>query len=71
MRRYQRTTIFAKFGVLAAFAMQVLSNWSLPLTLDLSQWYAPTLLSATAVLLVLVTFSAWTAVGGALRRVGS
>jgi hypothetical protein len=65
------TTIFAKFGVLAAFAMQVLANWSLPLTLDLSEWYAPTMLAATAVLLLLVALAAWTATGGALRRVGS
>jgi hypothetical protein len=65
------TTIYAKFGVLAAFAMQVLANWSLPLTLDLSVWYAPTMLAATAVLLALVALAAWTAVGGALRRVGS
>jgi hypothetical protein len=65
------TTIFARFGVLAAFAMQVLSQWSLPLTLDLSQWYAPTMLVATGVLMVLVALAAWTAVGGALRRVGS
>ncbi|HEX5041646.1 MAG TPA: serine/threonine-protein kinase [Candidatus Polarisedimenticolaceae bacterium] len=64
------TTIYARFGVLAAFAMQVFSQWSLPLTLDLSVWYAPTMLAATAVLLALVALAAWTAVGGALRRVG-
>jgi hypothetical protein len=66
------TWVYARFGVLAAFGMQVFSQWSLPLTLDLSAWYAPTMLIATVLLLGgLVAFSAWTAVGGALRRVGT
>ena len=66
------TVVYAKFGVLAALGFHVVSRWLLPLTLDLTAWYAPTMLVATAVLLLgLVVLSAWTAVGGALRRVGT
>ena len=65
------TAVYARFGVLAAFGLQLFSQWSLSLTLDLSAWYAPTMLLATAGLLVLIGFAAWTAVGGALRRVGT
>jgi hypothetical protein len=66
------TAVYAKFGVLAALALQAFSGWPLPVTLDLTAWYAPTMLLATVVLLLgVVALSAWTAVGGALRRVGA
>ena len=65
------TALYARFGVLAAFGMQLFGQWSLPLTLDLNAWYAPGMLFALALLLVVPVFGAWTATGGALRRVGS
>jgi len=57
------TTIYYRFGLLAAAAMFFLGGYDVPLTLDFGVWYAAQTLFPFLLLAVLAGWAAWTAQG--------